>query len=234
MNYYEVLEVNEAASEAEIKQAYRKLAVKWHPDKNKDPSAEERFKRIGEAYAVLSDPTKRQEYDYNRKFNSSHRTSHANDHYSQPFTFFDARDLFQAFFGGHDPFMEMHMGNRSRSTRHRDPFGFSSMMMDMDDFMGSSMMSMSSSSFGGGFTSSSSSTSTYRDHTGQTVTKKTTSITHSDGRVETKTEEYVNGKLTKSTNNTSNRLAGAGRMQLEGQEPLPLPTSSSRRRTNFY
>ena len=59
-DYYEVLGVNRDASEEEIKKAYRKLAMKWHPDRNPDnPKAEEHFKEAKEAYEVLTDPQKR-------------------------------------------------------------------------------------------------------------------------------------------------------------------------------
>ncbi|MCT7467235.1 DnaJ C-terminal domain-containing protein [Aliarcobacter cryaerophilus] len=60
---YETLEVSENASADEIKKAYRKLARKYHPDVNKDPKAEEKFKEINAAYEVLSDPQKKQQYD---------------------------------------------------------------------------------------------------------------------------------------------------------------------------
>ncbi|MFN4252959.1 DnaJ domain-containing protein, partial [Deinococcus sp.] len=63
-DYYDVLGVSRGASEADIKSAYRKLAKQYHPDKNAgDEKAAERFKEIGEAYAVLSDPEKRQVFD---------------------------------------------------------------------------------------------------------------------------------------------------------------------------
>jgi DnaJ-class molecular chaperone len=62
-NFYEVLGVSKNASEAEIKRAYRKLALQWHPDRNKDPSANEKFKEINKAYEVLSDPKKKEVYD---------------------------------------------------------------------------------------------------------------------------------------------------------------------------
>src|SRR4051794_39344910 len=63
-DYYEVLSISRSASEEEVKRAYRKLAVKYHPDKNPDdPHAEEKFKEIGEAYDVLMDADKRAAYD---------------------------------------------------------------------------------------------------------------------------------------------------------------------------
>jgi len=64
MNYYKKLGVTKNADQNEIKKAYRKLALKYHPDRNKgDKQAEEKFKQISEAYAVLSDPKKKQQYD---------------------------------------------------------------------------------------------------------------------------------------------------------------------------
>lgn len=62
-DYYEALGVSRDADKDQIKDAYRKLALQYHPDRNKSPEAEERFKEISEAYAVLSDDQKRQQYD---------------------------------------------------------------------------------------------------------------------------------------------------------------------------
>jgi len=62
-DYYEVLGVERNASQDDIKRSFRKLAFEYHPDRNKAPNAEERFKEISEAYAILSDPEKRQQYD---------------------------------------------------------------------------------------------------------------------------------------------------------------------------
>lgn len=62
-DYYKILGIPSGANEDEIKKAYRKMALKYHPDKNKEPNAEEKFKEIAEAYDVLSDPKKRSLYD---------------------------------------------------------------------------------------------------------------------------------------------------------------------------
>jgi DnaJ-class molecular chaperone len=64
MDFYKTLEVDKNANPDEIRRAYRRLSMKWHPDKNRDdPNAEEKFKQIGMAYAVLSDSEKKRDYD---------------------------------------------------------------------------------------------------------------------------------------------------------------------------
>ncbi|HYW95040.1 MAG TPA: DnaJ domain-containing protein, partial [Bacteroidales bacterium] len=63
-DYYEVLEITKGSSQEEIKKAYRKMALKYHPDKNPDDhTAEDKFKEAAEAYEILSDPQKRSRYD---------------------------------------------------------------------------------------------------------------------------------------------------------------------------
>jgi molecular chaperone DnaJ len=93
-DYYEVLEVGRSTSEEGIKRAYRKLAVKFHPDKNPDdPHAEEKFKELGEAYDVLMDADKRAAYD---------RFGHAAFEQGGGFRggFHDPFDIFREVFGG--------------------------------------------------------------------------------------------------------------------------------------
>jgi len=63
MDYYKLLNIEKNASDSEIKSAYRKQALKWHPDKNKEPGAEKKFKEINQAFEVLSNPEKRKLYD---------------------------------------------------------------------------------------------------------------------------------------------------------------------------
>lgn len=120
-DYYQILGVRKDASEDQIKRAYRKLAMKYHPDHAKgDKSSEDKFKKISEAYAVLSDKEKRKQYD---RFGSEG----FRQHYSQEDIFrnFDFGSIFREFgfggagfssdrgggirftFGGTDPFEEM-------------------------------------------------------------------------------------------------------------------------------
>ncbi len=93
MDYYETLGTKKGSTPTEIKKAYRKLALKYHPDKNKgDTKAEEKFKEISEAYAVLSDPEKKKQYDLYGSTNFHQR-------YSQEDIFrgFDLNDILRQF-----------------------------------------------------------------------------------------------------------------------------------------
>src|SRR5574344_1747891 len=98
-DYYEVLGVSKNATKDELKKAYRKLAIKYHPDKNPgDKEAEEKFKEAAEAYDILSDDTKRQRYDQFGHAgvggNNGGGFSDVNDIFSH------FGDLFGDFFGG--------------------------------------------------------------------------------------------------------------------------------------
>ncbi|GMF13620.1 unnamed protein product [Phytophthora lilii] len=256
-DYFEVLNLPRAASEADVKRAYRKLAVQWHPDKNRaNPRAEEFFKKISEAYEVLSDPEKRKMYEkYGKDGVDGTAQQDADVHFGfggHAFSTQHARDIFDAFFGGADPFEALFRGGRQRrsSSQRRggfgdDPFesmGFGGMGMNMRGFGNMGGMSMMDSFFSDGFggmdgagggvfsTSTSSSSSTFTDRNGHVIMQKTTTTTGADGRTETVTEEYRNGKLVNSTSSSStsgSRLADAGRMQLEGSSAKPTQSSRS-------
>jgi len=93
MNYYDVLGVEKKATPTEIKKTYRKLALKFHPDKNKgDKASEAKFKEISEAYAVLSDPEKKEQYD-------QYGSTQFHQRYSQEDIFrnFDLNDILKQF-----------------------------------------------------------------------------------------------------------------------------------------
>ncbi len=145
-DYYKTLGVEKSATQDEIKKAYRKLAVKYHPDKNKgDKAAEEKFKEIGEAHEVLRDPEKRKLYDqlganwkqyqqagYNPGADRGRKRAHSGpggqyyyEFEGDPSEFFSGKsgfsDFFESFFGG---------GRRSRGFQGASGFsGF-------DDFGG--------------------------------------------------------------------------------------------------
>ena len=112
-DYYEVLSVERTATEEDVKKAYRKLAVKFHPDKNPgDKTAEEKFKEIGEAYEALSDPQKRAAYDQfgHAAFDARARGG------GRPGGFHDPFDIFREAFSGGSIFDDLFGGGRSDPT----------------------------------------------------------------------------------------------------------------------
>uniref|UniRef100_A0A7N5ZPX7 J domain-containing protein n=1 Tax=Anabas testudineus TaxID=64144 RepID=A0A7N5ZPX7_ANATE len=169
VDYYQILGVQKNAAQDDIKKAYRKLALKWHPDKNPDnkEEAERKFKELSEAYEVLSDAL------------NTHTHTHAGhyDHFGG-FAFRNPEDVFREFFGGRDPFADLFAddpfddffgGSRSRqrgASRNRmggslfgfggfPAFGssfasFDSGFNSFGDMGGGGITSFSTSSFGGG------------------------------------------------------------------------------------
>lgn len=139
-DFYDVLGVDKAAGAAELKAAYRKQALAWHPDRNKAPEAEEKFKEVNEAYEVLSNADKKAAYDQfghsafdqggmgggnpfaggfggqqtyqNGPFTYSYTTSGGQDF--SGFDFSDPFEIFEQFFGGNSPFS----GRQQRIPRY--------------------------------------------------------------------------------------------------------------------
>uniref|UniRef100_A0A8D0BW49 J domain-containing protein n=1 Tax=Salvator merianae TaxID=96440 RepID=A0A8D0BW49_SALMN len=113
VDYYQALDVPQTASSEDIKKAYRKNALKWHPDKNPENKeyAEKKFKEITEAYEVLSDGYKRDLYDlYGTDGLIGLRTGLYQSTPETPdlmFTFRNADEVFREFFEGQDPFTEV-------------------------------------------------------------------------------------------------------------------------------
>lgn len=120
-DYYEILGVSRTETAEGIKRAYRKLAVKFHPDKNPgDPDAEDRFKEIGEAYEVLSDEGKRQAYDRfgHRAFTGAGGGASAGGGFHDPFDIF--REVFGGMSGGGGGVFETFFGGgRGGDSRQR-------------------------------------------------------------------------------------------------------------------
>ena len=122
MDYYEILGIKKTANDDDIKKAYRKLALKFHPDKAKPEdkeSHEEKFKKISDAYSVLSDPEKMKNYDMFGKDSSS--GNGGNDfHFSAGGI--DPDELFRQMFGGEffqgdSPFVHMHHTQRQQKGK---------------------------------------------------------------------------------------------------------------------
>ena len=126
-DYYQVLGVQKNASQDEIKKAYRKLALKWHPDKNphNNKEAEQKFKQISQAYEVLSDEAKRRKYDKygskdgpSRDFAFNSDSDPMEDIFSQFFQFMDPETIFRQFFQD-DPFVDAFCAfDRPHKHRH--------------------------------------------------------------------------------------------------------------------
>jgi len=146
-DYYKILGVAKGATDDEIKKGYRKMALKYHPDKNKAAGAEEKFKEIAEAYDVLSDPNKKEIYDkYGEEGlkgggggggpsggGAGGFPGGGHPGFSHQYQFSgDPHEIFKTFFGGKDPFADM-MGGAAGGPGgafHFNPFGEA---MDTDD-----------------------------------------------------------------------------------------------------
>jgi curved DNA-binding protein len=133
-DYYQILGLNRDASEDEIKKAYRKLALKYHPDHHPDdPGSEEKFKKINEAYAVLGDPEKRKEYEYSGHIR--YKQGYTSEDISRNFDF---EKFFEEFGVGFETqsFREFFCGRRGRGCGRRKAnfFGGAFFQESLKDF----------------------------------------------------------------------------------------------------
>mmetsp|Transcript_14911 Transcript_14911/g.13385 ORF Transcript_14911/g.13385 Transcript_14911/m.13385 type:complete len:252 (+) Transcript_14911:51-806(+) len=148
-DYYAILGVEKDADQKTIKKAYRKLALKWHPDKNPDnqEEAEEKFKEIGQAYEVLSDPQKRKAYDHGgmdevfTDFGDIFAQFNSHNYFNDVF----ANDPFFADFGGFGNAFNNNHNNNHNNHHNNNGFG------GFGGFGGNDLASsIFSSAFGGG------------------------------------------------------------------------------------
>lgn len=124
-DYYDILGIEKGASEDDIKKAYRKQALRYHPDKNKSPGAEDKFKEIAEAYDVLSDPKKKDIYDrYGEDGLKGGGPSSGGGPGNFSYTFQgDPHVIFEQFFGGRNPFGQFFPnGGMDENMDTDDPF----------------------------------------------------------------------------------------------------------------
>ncbi|XP_029967563.1 dnaJ homolog subfamily B member 2 isoform X2 [Salarias fasciatus] len=183
VDYYNVLGVSRTATQDDIKKAYRKLALKWHPDKNPDnkEEAERKFKELAEAYEVLSDKSKRDEYDRfgndRTRQTGTSRPDYSSDFPGFTFTFRSPDEVFKEFFGGQDPFSNFFddfssFGGSSRLGPSRF-FSFPSTGVEFSSFSSSLGGLDGMESMGGGMSNFKSvSTSTRIINGKRTTTKK--------------------------------------------------------------
>ncbi|XP_012273513.1 dnaJ protein homolog 1 [Orussus abietinus] len=137
-DYYKILGIGRNATDDEIKKAYRKLALRYHPDKNRSAGAEEKFKEIAEAYEVLSDSKKREVYDKFGEEGLKGNVSGGGGSGRSSYTFHgDPRATFAQFFGSATPFQAFFdFSGSSGGPGGNRGFGLYDEDMDMDDPFG--------------------------------------------------------------------------------------------------
>lgn len=208
VDYYRILDVSRTASSGDIKKAYRKLALKWHPDKNPENLEEstKRFKEISEAYEVLIDERKRRVYDKHGKEGlqmPGGKRRHEDDFedvFASTFVFRDPEDVFREFFGG-TPFEDLfggfggniwggsrhsHSSNNSLSTPFFSPFA----PFDFGGFISNG------GGGGGNFTSFNSINTFSGPSTGSSMKRTSTSTRFINGKKITTKKVTENGKET--------------------------------------
>eukprot|EP00929_Paragymnodinium_shiwhaense_P060435 TRINITY_DN30184_c0_g1_i1.p1 TRINITY_DN30184_c0_g1~~TRINITY_DN30184_c0_g1_i1.p1 ORF type:complete len:365 (+),score=67.07 TRINITY_DN30184_c0_g1_i1:120-1214(+) len=199
-NYYDTLEIPKDAPVADVKKAYKRLALKWHPDKNKDPEASKKFREVAEAYEVLSVAERRRQYD----------SGDAGFDFGG-FDFPTADDIFREFFGDEDPFAGFARMGEQMEKEFQEAFGDFERMASETKQVESSMFG-SVGSFFSSFFSSSTGDGTGTKTVSQTVDVKSmpdgSSIKRtvkSDGTAKTESIETINAGLSEAA---SSALSG--------------------------
>ena len=205
---YKILGVNENDSDEIIKKAYKKLAIRWHPDKNQGnrEEAERKFKEISHAFSVIGDKDKRKEYDSMRRggfssngnFQGHDFNFHNNDH---NFDFYN--DMFKNFFKGGD------FGDFSAFDKDDDLFsGFSSNFSNMSGGNATSTRTSTTIINGKKITKTE---KTYFDKDGQKITE----ISETTGDGKTTTTKMIGGNTTNQTSTSNNDNNRGGSQQLK-------------------
>lgn len=240
-DYYSILGVDKGATEEDIKKAYRKLALKFHPDKNKEADAEEKFKIIAEAYEVLSDKDKRAAFDrYGEeglKPGGGGRSGgdfSSSQNFGRHFSYrpMDPFDLFRTFFGGRDPFADAfgndpfgHQMFHQHHHHHHNPHQHAASIFNAHPLFGGGL---GASIFDDMLDGRSSSTTTYQSGDGGTV-HITRTVIGGDGSVR-REMRFRTPSSTRAEDSARNEEARS-RLRRQQSEPNPSqqhhPTSST-------
>jgi DnaJ-class molecular chaperone len=145
-SHYEILEILDTATEEEIKKAFRKMAMKWHPDRNPGSQiAEEKFKEMKAAYEILIDPFKREQYDFSRKpssYTSSSKDKSSSNNYKDSsdnfnhefFSFNVTLEFWEAVFGCNKT-IDFYIPNDKRASKNTLTFTLPSGVRDSETFI---------------------------------------------------------------------------------------------------
>lgn len=194
-NYYEILEINNNATESEIKKSYRKLALKWHPDKNPNDVelATQKFNEISEAFEVLSDTQKRNQYDLFGNINSSSGPKQ------------NPQDIYNNFFNdiNQDTFFENILNSKMNSLNINNINVRTNVNTNFNTSFNRSFNPIFNPNFNSSFTNQSISTQTFINGN-KMVTRKVVRFQDEQGNIQEQVEESIEDLNNNSNNNTIN------------------------------